>query len=205
MIPIKKQPEPHNFYEKVQKPGEKFLAENPHPKGKRLPDHWRDIIPELYQAYSAICAYTCHWIPDDTGSKTVEHFKPKAIYPELAYAWGNYRLVCGTLNGRKGNYEDVLDPFTLHAGWFVIHFPSLQLKAGNDLTEAEAKNVAKTIKRLKLNGDTCIGGRLVWLKPYLMGRYDIDYLAEKAPFLAHELKRQNIADIHHEMWEDFRK
>ncbi len=86
-----------------------------------------------------------------------------------------------------------------------IHFPSLQLKAGNNLTETEVESVDKTIKRLQLNGETCIRGRMVWLRPYLMGKYDLDYLEEKAPFLASELKRQNIADIDHEMWEDFKK
>ena len=205
MIPVKKQPEPRNFYKKVQEKGEKILAQNPHPRGKQLKPYWKAILPELYQAYSGICAYTCHWIPDDTGSKTVEHFKPKDLYPKLAYSWDNYRLVCGTLNGRKGNNEDVLDPFTLQDGWFIIHFPSLQVKPGDNLKKTEAESVVKTIKRLKLNDETCIRGRRSWLEPYIMGIYDINYLEEKAPFLARELKRQNIADIHHVIWEDFKK
>lgn len=205
MIPVKKQPEPRDFYQKVQKKGEKILAQNPHPRGKQLKPYWRDIVPELYHAYSGICAYTCHWISEDTGSKTVEHFKPKDFYPELAYSWDNYRLVCGTLNGRKGNKEDVLDPFTLQDGWFVLHFPSLQVKPGDNLTRAEAESVMKTIKRLKLNDETCIRGRTSWLKPYILGKYGIDHLEEKAPFLACELKRQNIANIDHAIWEDFKK
>ncbi len=63
----------------------------------------------------------------------------------------------------------------------------------------------KTIKRLKLNDETCIRGRISWLKPYLLGKYDIDHLEERAPFLARELKRQNIANIDHAMWEDFKR
>ena len=34
----------------------------------------------------------------------------------------NYRLVCGTLNSRKGTFE-VLDPFMIEDGWFEIDFP----------------------------------------------------------------------------------
>jgi len=89
--------------------------------------------------------------------------------------------------------------------WFIINFPSLQVKLGENLRKTEAESVIKTIKRLKLNDETCIRGRRSWLEPYIMGKYDINYLEEKAPFLARELKRQNIADIHHAIWEDFKK
>jgi 5-methylcytosine-specific restriction endonuclease McrA len=135
-MPVKMQPEPACFYEKVQKKGDAFLAKNP--GIRKLPDYWKVIIPDLYDAYRGICAYTCHWISDDTGWKTVNHFKPKRKYPEEAYRWSNYRLVCGVFNGRKSDYEDVLDPFTLQEGWFVIVFPSLQLKPASHLTEDDA-------------------------------------------------------------------
>jgi len=67
------------------------------------------------------------------------------------------------------------------------------VKLGENLRKTEAESVIETIKRLKLNDETCIRGRRSWLEPYIMGKYDINYLEEKAPFLAHELKRQNIA------------
>jgi hypothetical protein len=40
--------------------------------------------------------------------------------------------------------------------------------------------------------------------PYLKGKYDIEHLEEKAPFLAIELKRQGLDNMNHPMWEDFR-
>ncbi|MBA2395574.1 MAG: hypothetical protein H0V70_22820 [Ktedonobacteraceae bacterium] len=89
--------------------------------------------------------------------------------------------------------------------WFIIHFPSLQMKLGENLKKAEAESVTRIIKRLKLNDETYIRGRRSWLEPCIMGKYDIDYLEENAPFLACELRRQNIADIHHAIWEDFKK
>src|SRR5260370_10805329 len=98
LMPVKMQPEPPHFFEKVQKKGDKFRLENPHAKGNNLKPYWRKIIPDLHSAYSGICAYTCHWIPYDTGSVTVEHFKPKEVYPQYAYCWDNYRLVCGRFN-----------------------------------------------------------------------------------------------------------
>ena len=179
MIPIKKQPEPPHFFDTVQKPGEEFLAQPLETRGSKLPAYWRAIIPDLRKAYHGICAYTCHWIPTDTGSNTIDHFKPKARYPQDAYRWDNYQLVCGTVNGRKGTNENVLDPFTLQEGWFAMHFPSLQLIAGKYLLAEAMKQVEQTIKILKLNDSTCIRGRRDWLQPYLDEKYDITYLEEK--------------------------
>src|SRR6266849_7343263 len=157
-MPIKKQKEPPHFFETVQKPGEEFLAHHPEARGSKLRAYWREIIPDLHKAYHSICAYTCHWISDDTGWSTVDHFKPKELYPHDAYRWDNYRLVCGRLNGRKGTSENVLDPFTLQEGWFALLFPSLLLTTGKHITEEEAKRVKQTIKILKLNDSTCVSG-----------------------------------------------
>jgi hypothetical protein len=95
--------------------GKHFLVQNPHPTGRQWRGHeyWTRIIPDLYDAYGGICAYSCHWTPYDTSWKTVEHFKPKSKYPEEAYCWANYRFVCGLLNGCKEDHEDILEPFTL--------------------------------------------------------------------------------------------
>lgn len=109
------------------------------------------------------------------------------------------------MNGRKGDYEDVLDPFTLQNGWFQIHFPSLQLIASQHLMPQEIQKVKQTIKRLKLNDATCIKGRMNWLRPYLLGQYDLAFLEEKAPFLALELQRQQLADRSLPIWADFIK
>jgi len=203
-MPVQEQPVPDLFFEKVQAPGEIFLAQNPLPSGKDFSKHayWRAIIPDLYDAYRGICAYSCHWTPYDTGWKTVEHFKPKSKYPQDAYRWDNYRFVCGILNGCKGNHEDVLDPFTLKEGTFEMDFPSLQLRPGESLSAAEIKRVKSTIKWLKLNSDTCIRGRKHWLLAYLKG-YPVEYLEENAPFLALELKRQKLVSREAEMWREF--
>lgn len=204
-MPITLKPEPPNFYEKIQKKGDEFLKEHPGAKGTKLKPLWREIIPELHEAYSGICAYTCHWIPLDTGFSTVDHYKSKDDYPQFAYTWDNYRLACGTINGRKGKSKDILDPFTLPKGWFELHFPSLQLRPNKDLNDTNIKSICTTIESLKLNGDTCVNSRRNWLVPYLQGRYGIDHLEEKAPFLASELKRQGLQDIHLPRWEAFRK
>lgn len=40
---------------------------------------------------------------EDNRAKQVEHFWPRAIYPELAFEWLNYLFVCGDCNSRKSD------------------------------------------------------------------------------------------------------
>lgn len=196
VIPVKLQPEPPHFFEKVQKLGQRFLARTPDPtKHWKHHEYWKEILDDLHKAYKGICAYSCHWIPKDTGFKSVEHFKAKNSYPHEAYRWDNYRLVCGTLNGRKGPHEDVLDPFCLTEGWFALDFPSLLVRPGHGISPTLAEQVIQSINRLGLNDEgTCLQACMNWLRDYIKVPFPFWYLEEKAPFLAFELKRQNIIE-----------
>ena len=59
--------------------------------------------------------------------------------------------------------------------------------------------------RLKLNDPTCIKARRDRLKPYVLEGYGIDHLEDIAPFLAGEIKRQELDNVKHPMWEEYRK
>jgi hypothetical protein len=195
VIPVQLQPEPPHFFKKVQEPGQRFLKRTPNPKKWKNHDYWREILDDLDIAYKSICAYSCHWIPKDTGFKTVEHFKDKNTYPQEAYKWNNYRLVCGTLNGRKGTSEDVLDPFLIEEGWFALDFPSLLVQPGENVSSSIKKQVQATIQRLGLNDEgTCLQARMSWLRDYIQVPFPFSYLEKRAPFLAGELKRQDLIE-----------
>ncbi|MFP2908364.1 hypothetical protein ACLESD_25590 [Pyxidicoccus sp. 3LFB2] len=45
------------------------------------------------------CAYC-----EDSFADEVEHIRPKALYPELVFAWTNYLYACGPCNGPKNNH-----------------------------------------------------------------------------------------------------
>ncbi len=197
MIRIEPQPEPNDFEILVRRPGRQFLRRIPNPKSREWRSHsyWRNVSGELRSAYNGICAYTCHWIPTDTGAGTVEHFKPKSKHPQDAYEWDNYRLVCSMLNGRKGNHEDVLDPFTIQDGWFVLDFPSLLVKPAPDLDDDLRAKVIATRKRLKLNDDeSCVEARLQWVRDYCEGNISHDHLRKHAPFIARQIEQQGLID-----------
>lgn len=45
---------------------------------------------------------------EDSAADEVEHFRPKALYPDLAFAWDNYLYACGPCNLVKGQRFAVL-------------------------------------------------------------------------------------------------
>lgn len=197
MIHVEPQPKPKDFEQKVGRPGRRFLRTPMVANRRDFSKHryWRRALGQLHSSYGGICAYTCHWIPRDTGFETVEHFKSKEDFPNLAYTWSNYRLVCGKLNGRKGRHKDVLDPFLIKDGWFALDFPSLQVVPGAELTKSQRAKVEQTIARLKLNDDdTCVEARFHWVMQYRNGLIAWQALQRDAPFIAAELERQGLKD-----------
>ena len=195
MIHIEAHLEPLVFDSKVRRPGRQFLRRTPRPTSKQFATHsyWTEILDVLHQAYNGICAYSCHWIPYDTGSDTVEHFLPKKRHPRLAYEWSNYRLVCGTLNGRKGEHRDVLDPFLVNNGDFILKFPSLMVDPSPNLSRAYQSKIKRTIERLRLNDEgTCLKSRVKWVSDYCDDHISFEHLRIHAPFIALELERQTL-------------
>lgn len=194
MIHVLKAKEPRGFKPLVQYPGTAFLVAVANPKGNDWRGHtyWRACIPDLYKAYGGICAYTCHWIPQDTGSITVDHFLPKDQHPKKAYSWLNFRLASGRLNGRKGTNKCV-DPFKIDGRWFSIDFPSLLVKAGPEAPARKMKLINETIRTLKLNDEgSSIQARLSWVMSYVKGEISFTHLERYAPFIARELKAQRL-------------
>jgi hypothetical protein len=196
MIHVNLKPEPAEFDEKVRRPGRRFLTQVPNPTRNQWNHHryWALCLPKLHEAYGGICSYCCHWISDDTGWKNVEHFKPKSRFPNLAYEWNNYRLVCGVLNNRKG-IKAILDPFKIEDGWFIIDFATFRVKPSPTLTPALRRQVQSTCDVLGLNNDsTCMKSRMRYIEGYCKDKWPFSHLEEEAPFIAKELRRQGLVD-----------
>lgn len=195
MIPVEEKPEPADFDDRVRTPGTQYLATNPNPNSWANRSYWREALQDLWVAYSGICAYSCHWIPPDTGGSSVDHYLPKSIRPDLAYEWSNYRLAAAKFNARKWNHLDVLDPFEIEEETFVIVFPAMLIKPGPGLSPEEKEHALETIDRLKLNADeTLVSSRLRWILDYCDDHISYHHLQEKAPFIAYELRRQGLVE-----------
>jgi hypothetical protein len=197
MIQVVKQQEPEGFNDKVRVPGQRFLKTVPKPNSRQLQLHnyWKRVKNDLYSLYANICAYTGEWIP--VTSASVDYFIPKSKKPQLAYEWDNYRLTTGAMNNNKGDQTDIIDPFDVQAGWFVLVFPGCDIKPSAALGEEDSKKVVSTIKILKLNSSDRVYNRWCIIQEYINNN-DFNFLKRRYPYIAYELERQgarqNISD-----------
>ncbi len=223
MIPVAPAAEPDSFEEAVRVPGRRALLElsgdpaapprrgrgRPHSPvaariadipSEKLPPHWTHCLPELRLAYRDTCAYLGMKIHKATGAATVDHFLPKHRHPKQAYEWSNYRLASKQVNTNKGLHEDVLDPFLIQDGWFVLNVGTFEVAPAAELDDAMRAKVQTTIDRLKLNEPTFCLARAEYHDRYhgLAGPVGnrpqeplpLCWLEEECPFVAAELKRQ---------------
>lgn len=194
MIHVEPQPEPEDFDEKVRRPGRKATARG----SQKMPALWCRCLDQLWSAYGGVCSYLCVRIARGTGAKTVEHLAPKSKKPGLAYEWSNFRLVCSLMNARKGVFEDVLDPFEVQDGWFILELSSLEVLPAPELKPSVRRRVLDTINRLRLNDKECLKARSELYDEYIKhvsNREEgltFELLRKWSPFVARELERQNV-------------
>jgi uncharacterized protein (TIGR02646 family) len=90
----------------VRRQGFKSYAPNALPRTKRGKCDFKALWGKAKKALAVMshqkCAYCEH--PINAGRcAAVEHFKPKSLFPSLAYDWLNYFLGCFGCNGAKGD------------------------------------------------------------------------------------------------------
>jgi hypothetical protein len=191
MIPVQSKNEPADFAAKVRTPGQQFLRVRPRPTRQDFKGHeyWRECRDQLHSVYREVCAYSSLWVPT---SYSVDHYRPKMRYPNLAYEWSNYRLALDFVNSNKGDSEVVLDPFVVQLGWFILDKASLWVHPEPTLATVIRNRVQSSINILKLNHPRLVSTRFQILRGYIDGKYRLDVVEEKYPFIAEEIKRQNI-------------
>lgn len=184
----------------LQRPGPRIAQrakqlEDLKPSVLREYDYWTRALDALHEAYGGICAYACFYIEPMCGP-TVDHFVAiTSTYPREAYEWRNYRLACSLMNSRKREFPDVLDPFQVEDGWFVLNLGTFKVEPAVGLAPEVEARVRQTITRLGLDSreyrNLC--GRYfdAYWKPKDPARpIPLWFLEQQAPFLAREMRRQ---------------
>ena len=199
MIPVQPQPEPASFDARVRQKGLAHLRKHgyspdqPLPPETKIEPYWRNCLSELHRAYSGICAYLCVHIERVTGGSSVDHYIAKSTArADLAYEWSNYRLACTSMNSRKRDYSDVLDPFTLAPGMFFLELATGHIYPNPNLAVPVRQNVANTIERLGLDKPECRELRARWYQEYFEQHISSEYLHSKSPFVWQEAHRQAL-------------
>lgn len=193
MIPIIEQAEPVDFDAKVRIPGKKWLLNN----GNDIPQtkkggYWTKCKEDVYNAYNGICAYYAYFIEKSSGAVSIDHFKPKSIYRDIAYEWTNFRLACLQANSYKSNYEDVLDPFLLKGDTFFINFSDGSVIVNCNYDQLIQTKASETIQRLRLNDKNLCNKRVGDFDDFIQGYVSLEYLEHRSPFVWYEIKRQKL-------------
>jgi hypothetical protein len=192
LIRVAARPEYPGFDAEVRRPGVAFLLQCPAPNSREFSkkNFWSKAAKHLHAAYGGVCAYTAMYL---TEQGSVDHFRPKDTFPQLAYEWSNYRLAGGRVNNAKNNQTDILDPFLLQDDWFFLDLPSCMLKANPTLDRPIRSQVNNTINGLKLNSDDYYAQeRCNILIEYAKGEIALGFLERRYPFLAKEISRQAL-------------
>jgi 5-methylcytosine-specific restriction endonuclease McrA len=213
MIPVAAADEPKEFDEKVRKPGldairelvgERPLINRRGPRRTKVADHraqipsdefppfWRESLPDMLTVYARVCAYLSLYIEHGTGSPTVDHVLPKSRRWDRVYEWTNYRLACSLINSKKQDLDLVHDPFGIAAGLFAIEFVECQVVPGPAAVGSARDQVAETIETLGLWRKECCDARREYYECYVDRHIDLAYLERRAPFIAGELRRQEM-------------
>jgi hypothetical protein len=123
---------------------------------------------------------------------SVDHFVPKSVDKNLAYEWSNYRLSSLRLNSYKGDRTDVLDPFLILKGWFVLNLTNFLVEPNTGLEPQIETAVRNTIEALRLNrDDVLVNLRFRIVRDYAKNLMPFDFLTIYYPFIASELDRQS--------------
>lgn len=198
MIPVAEQSEPADFDMNVRTRGLAHLnklgvsLDQPLPRKTEIEPYWRACLTDLHLAYSGICAYLGVHFERVMGGGSVDHFIAKSADAGLAYEWRNYRLACLTMNSRKREYSDVLDPFYLAPDLFRLQLSTGHIYPNPHLAAAPMRLVEQTIERLGLDDTQCRDMRASWYQDYLEYGLPADYLKKKSPFVWYEANRQGL-------------
>ena len=118
------------------------------------------LLPLLREMTRSHCAY-CDWFPTDVGTdETIDHFRPKATFPNEAYLWSNLYLCCRTCQGKNDTEftDDLLRPdkgeYSFER-YFVYNYRDGTLGVNPQANQPDQKRAGLTIQHLKLN----LGGR----------------------------------------------
>lgn len=202
MIPVAARKAPKGFNEKVYRPGVQWLKSKglplsgKKPQGVELEPFWREILPQLHDAYGGVCAYLCIYFEKALGSHTVDHFIGKSNDIGEAYRWRNYRLACQRMNQRKGTSEDLLDPFTIAPNTFCLNVWDGSISPDPHLDQTLKIRAQTTIDRLGLDDADCRRTRVNAFNEYIgvnsAGPIPFAHLKKRHPFVAYEVERQNL-------------
>jgi hypothetical protein len=190
MIPVSRPDEPPTFHEQCRVKGQKWLATHLPGGDERLPNYWRQFLPQLCEGFRHRCGYLAMLDLDGT----VDHFLSTDNQRHLAYEWTNYRYATGWLNSSKQTLDAaILDPFLVREEWFEVDLASLHLRVTRAVPKRLVSLASYSINRLGLDyGRRTIFKRQYYYNKYTSGEFPLDWLNQIAPLIVTAVRRKRL-------------
>ncbi len=127
----------------------------PHPFDWRSQACYREIRRQLSAMTQAHCAF-CDGAIGVESRETVEHFRPKSAFPDLAYEWNNLFPCCDMCQSNK---REMFDPDLLKPDepeyafnkYFVANFSTGEIEPSPHSDDSERRKAEVTIRIYGLN------------------------------------------------------
>lgn len=132
----------------------------------------REIRSALETMQGSYCAY-CEAVSDDKSKnqnqrRHIEHFRPRAKFPELTYCWDNLFLscsnseTCGKHKDKKGlgySPDEVLNPCLDDPDRFLRFYANGRVEPARGISEADKRRADETIRVFNLNAPSLVERR----------------------------------------------
>jgi len=110
---------------------------------------------ELFAMTRNHCAF-CDGPVDLESRATVEHFRPKSQFPELAYAWQNLFPCCDKCQANKReNFDERLlkpdDELYTFSRYFICNYRNGEPEPAPEAEQTDSERVVETIRLYGLN------------------------------------------------------
>lgn len=168
MIRADRGPEPIGFAARARGWRTRFRAARASNPTITISQFWSSIRAEirpdantLSRAFHGKCAY-CESKMAHVTNPHVEHYKPKKLFPELAFHWGNWLLSCGRCNDNKWAHYPACDgePCLIDP---TCEDPAEHIEFERYLVVGKTKRGQKTIRLIGLDRSPLEDERSQWL------------------------------------------
>ena len=152
--------------------------------GRPTDSRWQEFRPRLGERTSNICWYCERQCFADSGvgeqSPTLDHFRPRSLFPKLVYAWENWVFSCRRCNDEKADkwpVEEFVDPCAPEVSerpeqYFTYDWLTGEVLPREGLSENARRRARETINALNLNRQELLELRFEWVWQFFVDLFD---------------------------------
>ncbi|MCB9798082.1 MAG: TIGR02646 family protein [Alphaproteobacteria bacterium] len=137
-----------------RRPGPSRLFKWPKLAGRSLAEHLEAPLQAMTDEH---CAYCDGYPTNGLATRTIDHFRPKSTFPELAFDWTNLYPACNACQERRDAWDDGLiapDAPDYSFSRFFLYDPHTgEVRVNLCASPADQARAKVTIRLFRLNQD----------------------------------------------------